>query len=145
MSFSRVALSVFGIALVAGAGYGILQSRTDRSMQRANVVSVLGADEASLPGIWTSVDDGAYQVTFGEDGTVVEQYGSEIVSRGTFRLAAEPTGYVSTDLGFEKGDADSYLLEDLDGERYAYRVIALTANRLELSYLERGNVLAFTR
>lgn len=146
MTFSRTALAAVGIAMVAGGAYGFWLYR-DAAPQTASVAdTVLPPDAPSLiRGTWTSVDDASYRVTFAADGTLEERYGTSTVSAGTYAFASSPAGYVADGESFEKGGASDYLLEEIDGERYAYRVLALTADSLQLSYLERGNTLSFTR
>ncbi len=139
MKFSRSALAIVGIAMVAGGAYGYWQGR--HAPQTANVSGAVAP--ASIAGTWTSADDPAYQVVFRTDGTLRELYRGETVSDGSYRFAETPEGYA--DGAYEKLGPQGYLLEDVDGERYAYRVISLTASSLELSYLERGNTLSFTR
>ena len=97
-----------------------------------------------IVGTWTSADDAAYQVTFSPNGTLEERYAGDVTSTGTYAFAATPAGYVA---GYAAGPEDDaeYLLEDIDGERYAYRVIAVTPGALELTYVERGNTLRFSR
>lgn len=144
MTFSRTALAVVGAAMVAGGAYGVWQYRHAPAVQTA-MVSDTVTPQAGIAGTWTSTDDGAYTVTFNADGSVEETYGTSTVSRGTYVLAASPAGYVSSETAFPTlGDRD-YLLEELDGEKYAYRVIELTDTSLQLTYLGRGNTLGFTR
>lgn len=143
--FSRTALAVIGLAMVAGGAYGVWQYRT-APLQTANLADTVLSDAGDLlPGAWTSMDDAAYRITFSLDGTVTEEYGDSEVSRGTYTFADSPAGYVSEGSAFETGSAHAYLLEEIDGERFAYRVLAITADSLELSYLERGNTLTFSR
>lgn len=145
MTFSRTALAAVGIAMVAGGAYGIWQYR-QAPLQTGDVSQTLRPDAAALlPGTWTSKDDDSYQITFAADGTLEERYGTSTVSQGTYLFATSPAGYVDGAEAFATGDPLEYLLEEVDGERYAYRVLAVTADSLELSYLERGNTLSFTR
>lgn len=145
MTFSRTALAAVGIAMVAGGAYGVWQYR-QAPFQTADVSQALRPDAAGLlPGTWTSTDDASYQVTFLVNGTLEERYGTSTVSQGTYHFATSPAGYVDGAEAFAAGDSLEYLLEEIDGERYAYRVLEVTADALQLSYLERGNTLSFTR
>ncbi len=146
MSFSRIALIAASIAVLAGGGYGLWQYGREADPQTANVAETLQPTPdapAMLAGGWISADDVAYEVNFAGDGTVVESYGGASVSTGTYKFAASPDGYTDLEHGSENPHA--FLLEDIDGEKYAYRVSKITPERLELTYLERGNTLTFTR
>lgn len=146
MAFSRTALIAASIAVLAGGGYGLWQYGREVGPQTANVAETLQPTPdapAMIAGEWVSQDDTAYEVAFAGDGSVVELYEGEPVSTGTYSFAASPDGY--TDLEHDPEHPHAFLLEEIDGERYAYRVTVLTSERLELTYLERGNTLTFTR
>jgi hypothetical protein len=148
VKFVRFALPIIVIAFVAGGvfwwkfGYPGLQS--------ASVSDAVAAPAASsvaelIVGTWTSTDDASYKITFSADMTLSEQYGTSTVTHGTYSFAASPAGYVGDEVDTPSGQPNDYLLQEIDGERYAYRVVSVTPERLELSYLERGNTLSFTR
>lgn len=112
--------------------------------QPANVLSVMSsATGNAIEGEWQSEQDAAYAVSFRSGGLLTETYDGEQVSSGTFHFADSAEGY--SDLPTEPAGENAFLLQDIDGERYAYRVTQLSATRLELSYLERGNTLSFIR
>lgn len=100
------------------------------------------ASEASIAGRWESVDDAAYAIAFDDAGGLTELYAGEPTATGTYAFAASPEGYAAAAAQEEGG---TYLLQDVAGERYAYRVLELTSSSLVLSYLERGNTLSFVR
>ena len=130
------------LAFIAGAAFWRFGYMP---LQQADVASNLSPMSGELiVGTWTSADDAAYQVTFSPNGTLEERYAGDVTSTGTYAFAATPAGYVA---GYAAGPEDDaeYLLEDIDGERYAYRVIAVTPGALELTYVERGNTLRFSR
>lgn len=139
MTFSRSVLAILGVAVVAGGAYGYWQSRQE--LQTASVSDTFG--QASIVGAWTSADDAAYRVDFAADGTLTEHYQGEAVSSGTYRFASSPGDYAEG--SFDTLGPRGYLLEDVDGEQYAYRVLELTRTGLQLEYLGRGNTLSFTR
>lgn len=145
MTFSRTALIVVGAAMVAGGAYGVWQYRT-APLQTADLSSTVLPDVASLlPGTWTSADDASYQLVFVANGTFEERYGTSTVAQGVYRFASSPAGYVADDATYETLGPYGYLLQEIEGERYAYRVLEATAGSLQLAYLERGNTLSFTR
>ena len=115
-------------------------------LQQADVSAVVSPSAPELLiGSWTSSDDASYKVTFSGDGSLTERYGDEDISSGTYRFAASPEGYVSDKTDIVSGGDTQYLLQEIDGERYAYRVMTVLPGLLELSYLDRGNTLTFTR
>lgn len=145
MSFMRVALVAVGGALIAGGAYGYWQYR-QAPLQTADITTALTASAPQLiVGTWTSADDPAYRVTFQPDGALVESYDGEVVSTGRFSFAATPAGYVTEGEEVPTGAPHEFLLEDIDGEKYAYRVMTVSASALQLAYLDRGNTLSFTR
>jgi hypothetical protein len=133
LAFLVIALALATVVWLTGSG-----------QQPAEVATVVTPEApALLAGSWTSEDDAQYGVVFEAGGSVVESYAGEVISRGTYRFAESPAGY--SDVEHPTGHPHEFLLEDIDGERYAYRVSALTADRLEIKYLERGNTLSFTK
>jgi|GEM_PF-5731634 len=139
----RVTQLLVGIGFLASAALA-LSLRAPQ--QPADISSVTSAEASDLVlGAWKSDQDGAYGVRFGEDGALAETYDGETVAEGTYRFAASPAGYADAGPETPETEAGTYLLEDLDGERFAYRVLRLTPSSLELSYLERGNTLSFSR
>lgn len=148
MKFVRFALPIIVIAFIAGGvfwwkfGYPGLQTA---SVSDAAATSVTASVPELLIGTWTSTDDTSYKVTFSSDQTLSEQYGTSTVTHGTYSFATSPAGYVGDEVDTPSGQPNDYLLQEIDGERYAYRVVLVSPERLELSYLERGNTLTFTR
>ncbi len=140
MRKSRATLAVLGIALALATVTWFLGSE----QQPAEVASVVTPDAPALiAGSWVSEDDAHYGVVFGADGTVVESYAGVAVASGTYHFAASPDGYTAE--AHEPSHPHAFLLEEIDGERYAYRVGTLTPDKLEIMYLERGKPLTFTK
>lgn len=130
------------VAFIAGAAFWRFGYMP---FQKAEVSSVLSPSATELIiGTWTSVDDASYQMTFAPNGALTELYAAENIATGTYTFAPSPIGYVEEDFS-ATDEAANYLLEDIDGERYAYRIQVVSPERLELVYLERGNTLSFTR
>jgi hypothetical protein len=117
---------------------------TLRAPQQPADISAVTATEPQdlITGPWQSEQDPLYSLHFDPSGSITESYEGAQIARGTFFFADTPMGYTDA---VETTPGDSFLLQDIDGERYAYRVLLLTPSRLELSYLERGNTLSFVR
>ena len=81
-----------------------------------------------LIGRWVSLEDKNYQIVFTAK-TQTEYYGTKLQSTYTYRISK-----------------DSLITKDkLSGEVYNYSIMALTSKYLTLLYLERGNLLKFSK
>ncbi len=146
MQLARITLPVIVVAFIAGGLFWKF-SHVQPEVQSASVSASIPSSSASdlVVGTWISADDTAYSVTFNRDMTMSEQYGTSTVSSGRYSFAATPDGYVATDTVITPGHPTEYLLEDIDEEKYAYRVRVVNTESLELEYVERGNSLSFIR
>ncbi|MBU1557359.1 hypothetical protein KKC45_00110 [Patescibacteria group bacterium] len=83
--------------------------------------------EQDVPGNWQSVDDSKNLMVLKEEGTLENIYDGKKVDSGTWFI-------------------DGYKLKTMvGGEEYVYTVVFAGRERLELSYLPRGNTLHFVR
>ena len=83
--------------------------------------------EQYVPGEWQSKDDVKSIMILNEDGTMKDVYDGEDMNTGIWKTE----GYK--------------LKTTIDGEDYEYTVVFAGSERLELTYLPRGNTLNFIR
>lgn len=98
----------------------------------------------NIVGTWISLDDNKFIREFRSDGTTVDIYEGEEVSKGKWLVFTHENG-IATD--FPQTKEDVYIkIEDIDPSGTLYFSLAkLTPEELELIYMDRGNVLRFSR
>ena len=103
-------------------------------------------EEAVFPltGTWKSVEDSRFIRTFSEDGTVTDQYeGDESATvSGSWNVVENPNAEQPE---FASLNGMRAIKIQFPEEVLYFAVVKLTDDTLELSYLARGNTLAFTR
>lgn len=140
------------VLILAGAAYYIGTNREPVVEEVVQSEDIVAADPAAsetsqaLVGMWRSKDDSKFTREFRADGTITDRYEGEesATSSGTFMVftstMTKPEG-VMFDL-----DADvAYIRAIMDGEGYNFRVSSVSANELELIYMDRGGMLRFER
>jgi hypothetical protein len=112
----------------------------------------VAAVQAGLDAKWKSADDAKFERHFFDGGKVVDRYNGEISSAGTYviftntdpRAAAFPetgdTIYIQIVLTGNGVDVVASQAEIL-----TFKVLKITPEELELSYMDRGNTLRFTK
>ena len=102
------------------------------------IVTDQSAPSQLLPGAWVSVDDAKSVVTITPEADYIETYdgGDETTSK---------ISWVSTCKDAPVTDAGPYLLVTGDDIERCFKLLSVDTNRLELSYVGRGNTLAYTR
>jgi len=104
---------------------------------------IAAAVSANIVGSWQSTEDAKFTRVFNNDGTTADLYDGEAVSEGTWRTF---TSVNAPDTSFPIAEGIVYLaIETTDAETLYFSLGALTPERLELTYLDRGNLLTFTR
>ena len=97
----------------------------------------------SIVGTWQSDEDGKFVRVFNSDGTTADLYEGAETSKGTWRtFTSEATAAVGFPL-----EANTVYVEITEPgtESLYFKLAALTPERLELIYMNRGGVLVFTR
>jgi hypothetical protein len=86
------------------------------------------SNNGKLIGRWVSLDDKNFQIVFTAK-TEMEYYGTKLQSTYSYRISK-----------------DSLITKDkLSGEVYNYSIMTVTKTHLTLLYLERGNLLKFSK
>ncbi len=154
--FVALTLGVVGYwwYLVQSASVNVVDEQTITSETETGVVSEAATDK--LPGIatipadkllgkWVSVDDAAFTRTFNADNTFSDDYegvpeASMSGSWSTFSATDAPE-----DVPYLLDDDITYLKLDAEPEPLYFTVITLSETELSMFYMERGNLLNFTR
>jgi len=96
--------------------------------------------QLELVGTWQAVDDLDAVVEYKADGTVVDSYGGEIISEGTWAVKDQ------TAEGEDMfGTADIFLSVIIGQEVFEYGFYEINEESLVINYLDRGNTLEYTR
>ncbi|MBP9750662.1 MAG: hypothetical protein KBC95_02325 [Candidatus Peribacteraceae bacterium] len=97
-----------------------------------------------LIGRWRSTDDAKYVREFQAGGTVIDSYGTEVESIGTWQVYTAASGKVTP---FPLSGSSVYLhvaLPDTtSGATLDFRIDRLTPQSLAITYLNRGGTLEF--
>lgn len=110
--------------------------------ERQDVVLIVSE---SIVGRWDSANDAQFSRQFNNGYEVVDIYGGEVVSRGTFAVFTRERP-LSTSFPLEEGVVYVQLrMTGVQGETLNFKLNKLTPEELELTYMERGGVLRFTR
>jgi hypothetical protein len=106
----------------------------------------LDAIRAALVGTWQGTDDTKFSREFDQGGAAVERYegDSSATTAGTWQVFA---GSVPpAELRNQKFlPAATYLEIRENGDQLVFALVGLSRSELRMIYLERGNMLAFTR
>ncbi len=108
------------------------------------------AARAAIVGTWKSTDDASFVRSFSADGSVVDSYGGkkDPAEHWTVFTSVPPDGGASlpADLHIVPGTAYLKISTGTDSADDLYFSIqTITPERLEMTYLARGNTLSFTR
>lgn len=90
-----------------------------------------------IVGTWQSIDDPASVVAYTEDGVSYSRYKGEEIDSGTWEIETRD------DAAYDPSGV--FFITTIDGEEFAYAIVELTDERLTLNYLERGNMLRYSR
>lgn len=99
----------------------------------------------NIIGTWQSVDDAKFTRVFKIDGTVTDLYGGKMTSSDTFQVF---TKAAPLDVPFPLEDGAVYVqlaASANPADTLNFKVSKLTPEELELVYMDRGNVLRFTK
>lgn len=98
----------------------------------------------NIVGKWVSLDDEKFTREFRSDGTAIDSYEDEEVSEGEWLVFTYESG-IATE--FPQDPESTYIqIKDADPQGVLYFSLAkLTPEELELIYMDRGNVLRFSR
>lgn len=134
----NIIIAVVALVLLgAGVWYVTRNAEAPAPVIEEETIDPLTAESQQLVGIWQSDQDVNAQIIFAEDGTTTDLYDGEQLSSGVWGLY--------TDEDAEYNPSGLFLRSVLNGETYEYAVVELTQETLVLSYLERGNILEYSR
>ncbi|HUO50080.1 MAG TPA: hypothetical protein VMU25_00695 [Candidatus Paceibacterota bacterium] len=100
---------------------------------------------SNMVGTWQSVDDGNYHVKITADGTWTDSYGTTTSATQTGKYSLFTNATDDKDLPIPAQPGVVYLKVIEGKDTFYYSVIEASSNTLQLSYLDRGNTLAFVR
>jgi len=95
----------------------------------------------SIRGTWKSLDDEKFSRTFLDDGTVIDRYEGGEETDGTWTIFTKNSGITTT---FTLQPEVMYLRLIMGEDTMYFSLSKLTTEELELTHLERGNLLRFT-
>jgi len=95
----------------------------------------------SMRGTWKSLDDEKFSRTFLADGTVTDRYEGGEETSGTWQVFTANSG-IATPFTLEQDVM--YLRLVMGDETLHFSLSKLTPEELELTYMERGNLLRFS-
>lgn len=115
--------------------------------QESSTGTAVGSDEntaAELPGTWQSTEDARFIRIFSANGTVTDRYegDDDATTSGTWNFVADP----SKEQAELPAVAGMKVIKLQFPEEVMYfTIIDLTTTDLSMTYLGRGNMLAFKR
>ena len=148
----HLVLVLLGLIVSGGIGYFVgydhgFESSTptsqEKSLFEASATSDAAGTMANLIGVWRSNDDPAFTREFLNDGTLVDSYGEEL-DDGLWMVFTKEIPDSAFTGQLEDGAVHLSIAMGED-EKYYFRVTRADATTLELIYLDRGNILSFTR
>ena len=101
--------------------------------------------DENILGVWRSLDDRRFNREFRADGSFVDIYEGDNDTLGIWRIYNG--NELGEDLDFEPDNDAIYLMltDDITPELVMhFRINKLTPEEMELTYMERGNILRFT-
>lgn len=144
------------LALLAGGWYfyngGSMMQKTENVETTENMDAGSVKQDAALivtetiRGKWQSTEDAKFVRVFKEGDVVEDWYDNEVVATGLW--VAFEKGVNAPEVPFPLEDNAIYIQATITGSQadtLNFKVAKLTETELELIYLDRGGVLAFTR
>jgi len=137
------------VVLVLGAfggyffGYGNGYTRATLDVENADAVNDLAAVMSALVGKWRSMDDASFVREFASDGVSRDSYGTTTTEGRWMAFTKQIPDPAYT--GTLEDNAVYVAIGETDTSSLYFRVVKLTANELEMTYLDRGNALRFVR
>jgi len=143
------------IALVVIAGVWYILSQDASAPAQGTQTGTIsqnnqGGQDSTMTGTWRSTDDPKFTRTFEADGTVTDAYQGETsaTETGTYTVVdplAEPSGvFGNTPVASLAGSTILKLTFPKSGVLY-FAVKSQTESSLQLMYIDRGNILSFTK
>ncbi len=133
-------LIVLIAVIIIGATYGGAQDKSETliATNTPNISEV----KKNIGATWQSIDDPKSVVVYSEDGTYKEIYDNQVLGSGNWELATSLKGTTYENLG-----DGIYLKQVTSGapESFFYAVLSIDEKNLVLSYLSRGNTLAYKK
>ncbi len=131
-------VSVFAFALLAVTACTPRAVAAPEAAQADVSATSESAPNALLTGTWVSVDDAKFALTITPGGDYIETYdgADATTSKVTWVSACEDA---------PASDAGPYLLVTGDDLERCFALAGLDESSLDLTYIGRGNTLAFTR
>lgn len=129
------------IIIIAGGWWflsqGTAQAPVTETGDTATTETTNTIEAPTVVGTWRSTTDPKSVEVYNADGTTESRYDDEVLSTDTWELY--------TDDAAAYNPSGLFMRVTSEDEVYEYAIISLTADTLELSYLDRGNTLSYTR
>ena len=141
-------LILLGIIVTTGVGYFVgYDHGFERSMGQESptpTISLAADSMSSVVGLWESEEDSKFTREILNDGSVVDRYQDDADSKGRWMVFTKEIPDTTFNGSLDEGSV--YLsLTMSETEKLYFRILRADKDSLELSYLDRGNTLSFTR
>lgn len=145
-------LILVGLIVVSGVGYfvGYDHGFENAAMENAPLVeetnTVTNAAEAMsrIVGMWQSTDDPKFTREIRNDGVIIDSYAGEVSSDGLWMIFSREIPDAAFTGTIEEGAV--YLSMGMnETEKLYFKILKADNASLQLLYLDRGNLLSFTR
>jgi hypothetical protein len=136
---SAILLGTIVIFLLSFAQYISKKAETPEVVQEEMIVE----EKIDLSGTWHSNEDFSYIVIFNANGTYEDIYNGDTLERGNWSILDSLEGEeIAMQTDFFEGP---YLKKSTTDIPLYYSIFSFENNQLEMFYLDRGNVLTFSR
>lgn len=111
-----------------------------------NSRNLISASKTALIGLWRSKDDARFTREFRADGSAEDKYDNGgSFDRTMLSWSVFSEKYPDSEFNYPYEDGAAYLRMDNGEYNLFFKIIKITPEELELTYMDRGGMLIFTR